>query len=232
MKKYFLVVSLVSLIACSDYVNVPESSQNVKEVFGNQCFREYNKMHRNLFEDIYSIQNKQNQDTKEELLALLKLYQSNRGEYEYIVRQKLTSLIGEEKFNALEMKVTELQSRANALLNTTEYSKLSPKEKDELYVQLSYNLPRVSQVMKSKGFLTRSVSESECLQDCAETRDEAIEEAAIAALCGIGVGLAVCLGTVGVGSVGGLIEAFLAAYQGDVAITNAQNAYERCIKKC
>ncbi len=96
-------------------------------------------------------------------------------------------------------------------------------------MRLMNNIPSMSQLMKTKKNLTRNVSESQCLQDCADTRDEAIEEAAVAALCGMFLGLAVCLASGGFASVTGLAAAFAATHQGDIAL---QNAYERCLRYC
>ena len=163
---------------------------------------------------------------------MCKLYQNDPEQYESLLKEKLVLLIGEANFNKLEKLVEKLQGEGNILFSSEEYLQMTTDARDELQMRLMNNIPSMSQLMKTKKLLTRSVSESQCLQDCADTRDEAIEEAAVAALCGMFLGLAACLASGGFASVAGLAAAFAAAHQGDIALQNAQNAYERCLRYC
>lgn len=232
MKKYLLLGIIFVMFSCSEHSDFSENSTNLRNVLETQEFKDYNKSHRELLKEIYAIQKEQSPQLKEELLSLLQLCQNNPVEYEMLVKQKFVSLIGEGKFAELEEKANNLQNEANILSMTAGYSELTEKEKEEMAIQLMYNFPSMACLTSNDFILSKSSSEEQCIAECAAKRDKAIEQAAINALCGMGIGLLECLATGGWGSVAGLLAAFYAAYQGDQAITQAQQAYTDCIKLC
>ena len=232
MKKYLLLGIIFVMFSCSEHSDFSENSTNLRNVLETQEFKDYNKSHRELLKEIYAIQKEQSPQLKEELLSLLKLCQNNPAEYEMLVKQKIVSLIGENKFAELEEKANTLQNEANILSMTTEYSELTEKEKEEIAIQLMYNFPSMACLTSNDFILSKSGSEEQCIAECAKKRDKAIEQAAITALCGMGWSLVKCLASGGWGTLDALVSAFLFAYAGDVAISNAQDEYTRCVRNC
>lgn len=240
----FLLI-LVFCISCSNTgdVEMPSTASmkmnskncvsklEVVKVLKDPVYIDYNIQHRQLFEKIYKTFNAISEKDRQDLLAMFPLYTNDSEQYLYLAQEKIKETIGENVYNDLLSEMEILQLRGEKLLKSENYLNLDDMDKNLIINDLFYNLPSISICFKPT-LQTKSVSESECIQDCAASRDEAIQEAAYAALCGMAAGLAACVVSGGWGSVGGLVSAFLAAHAGDMAITNAWKAYERCIKYC
>lgn len=227
----FIVICTFVFNGCYEPVTT-ELTPKIESATRTQSYVAYNKQHKQLFGELTKLQRNVSKKDMEELATLYQLGKNDPEKYETLMREKLISLISEKNLIRLQESMEQLQNSGNKLIDTKEYLALNEADKEQISIQLLGNLPTMSKLMKSNSIMTRSVSESECLADCAAARDEAIEAAAISALCGMAVGLGTCLLTGGWGSVFGLTSAFLAAHAGDMAIENARNTYDRCIKYC
>lgn len=191
----------------------------------------YNIQHKRLFKRIYKTFKPISLEDRKDLLALFPLYMNNPEQYLSLAQEKIKETVGIDAFEDLLNEIEILQSKEKDLFQSQNYISLDEVDKELIIKDLFYNLPSMS-ILLNPVLQTKSVSESQCVQDCAASRDETIQEAAFAALCGMAGGLATCVTTGGWGTVAGLVSAFLAAHAGDMAIKNAWNAYERCIKYC
>lgn len=209
------------------YVNKPE----VVKLLEDPVYVAYNIQHKRFFKRIYKTFESISSEDRKDLLALFPLYMNNSEQYLSLAQEKITETVGIEIFEDLLNEMEILQSKEKELFQSQNYISLDEMDKDLIIKDLFYNLPSMS-ILLNPVLQTKSVSESQCIQDCAASRDEAIQEAAYAALCGMAGGLAACVSTGGWGSVAGLVSAFLAAHAGDMAIENAWNAYERCVRYC